>query len=183
MTANSRFELERVFSHSRDQPSTHMKRWVCALVVVVAWLFAGPHVQSAVTTGRVVAVHDGDTLTVLVDRRQIKVRLANIDAPESKQPWGTRSQQSLAALCFNKDAMLDIQGNDRFGRTIATVRCAGINANSTQVSQGMAWVYDRYASPKSPLYSLQKEAKAAQRGLWSDPHPVPPWEWRRKQRE
>ena len=160
-----------------------MKTRFCALVVLAAWLFAVPHVQSAVTTGRVVSVHDGDTLTVLIDGRQLKVRLADIDAPESKQPWGTRSQQSLAALCFNKEALLDTRGNDRYGRTIAMVRCAGINANSTQVSQGMAWVYERYASPNSPLYSLQKEAKAEQRGLWGDPHPVPPWEWRRKQRK
>ena len=151
--------------------------------VVAAWLFTVPHAQSAVITGRVVSVQDGDTFTVLVDRQQIKVRLADIDAPESKQPFGTRSRQSLAALCFNKEALLETQGEDRYGRTIATVHCAKTNANSAQVRQGMAWVFDRYASPSSPLYALQNEAKAARRGLWGDPHPVPPWEWRRGQRK
>lgn len=154
-----------------------------ALAVLAGWLFAVPHAQSADIAGRVVSIQDGDTLTVLVDRRQIKVRLADIDAPESKQPFGSRSKQSLAVLCFNKETRLETQGKDRYGRTISTVHCAGNNANAMQVRQGMAWVFDRYASPSSPLYDLQNEAKTARRGLWSDPHPVPPWEWRRGQRK
>ena len=128
-------------------------------------------------------MHDGDTLTVLIDRRQVKVRLADIDAPESKQTFGTRSRQSLAALCFNKEARLETQGKDRYGRIVATVYCAEANANAVQVQQGMAWVFERYASRGSPLYALQNEAKAAKRGLWGDPRPVPPWEWRRSQRK
>jgi len=133
--------------------------------------------------GRVVAIQDGDTLTVLVDRRQLKVRLANIDAPESRQPFGTRSKQSLSDLCFKKEARLETNGHDRYGRTIATVYCAGADANAAQVRQGMAWVFDRYASPSSPLYALQNEARTVRRGLWSDPSPVPPWEWRGLQRK
>ena len=129
--------------------------------------------------GVVVAVTDGDTLTVLVAKRQVKVRLADIDAPESKQPFGTRSRQSLAAICFNMEARLETQGKDRYGRTIATVHCAGVNANAEQVRQGMAWVFDRYARRDSPLYAFQSEAQAARRGLWSDPSPVPPWQWRK----
>jgi len=134
-------------------------------------------------TGRVVAIQDGDTLTVLVDRRQLKVRLANIDAPESRQPFGTRSKQSLSDLCFKKEARLETNGQDRYGRTIATVYCAGVDANAVQVRQGMAWVFDRYASSNSPLYTLQNEARAARRGLWGDAAPVPPWEWRQHQRK
>jgi endonuclease YncB( thermonuclease family) len=131
-------------------------------------------------TGRVVAIQDGDTLTVLVDRRELKVRLANIDAPESRQPFGTRSKQSLSDLCFKKEARLQTNGQDRYGRTIATIYCAGVDANAVQVRQGMAWVFARYASPNSPLYALQNEAKQSHRGLWSDTSPIPPWEWRRR---
>ncbi len=133
-------------------------------------------------TGRVVSIADGDTLTVLVAQRQVKVRLADIDAPENKQPFGTRSRQSLAALCFQKDARLETAGQDRYGRTIATVQCAGTDANAEQVRQGMAWVFERYARPDSPLYTIQNEAKAAGRGLWRDPNPVSPWEWRAQKR-
>jgi endonuclease YncB( thermonuclease family) len=132
--------------------------------------------------GRVVAIHDGDTLTLLVAKHQVKVRLADIDAPELKQAFGTRSRQSLAALCFNQEARLETAGKDRYGRTIATVHCAGTDANAQQVREGMAWVFERYARRDSPLYSLQSEAQTAGIGLWSDPQPVQPWKWRQEQR-
>jgi endonuclease YncB( thermonuclease family) len=129
--------------------------------------------------GKVVSVHDGDTLTVLVSREQIKVRLLDIDAPERRQPFGTRSRQSLADLCAGRDARIAEQGKDRYGRTLGRVNCAGLDANGEQVRRGMAWVFERYAPKHSPLYAVQAEARAAKRGLWQDAKPVPPWEWRR----
>ena len=128
---------------------------------------------------RVVSVHDGDTLTVLVDQRQVKVRLSDIDAPELKQPFGSRSKQSLSDLCFGKLAALDVRGQDRYKRTLAQVTCEGRDANTEQVRRGYAWTYTRYAPAGSPLYAMQDEARSAHRGLWSDPTPVPPWDWRR----
>ena len=128
---------------------------------------------------RVVSVHDGDTLTVLVERRQVKVRLTDIDAPELRQPFGTRSRQSLSELCFGKIASLDVRGHDRYKRTIAQVTCDGKDANAEQVRRGYAWTYARFARRDSPLHAIQDEARAAHRGLWSDPAARPPWEWRR----
>lgn len=128
---------------------------------------------------RVVSVHDGDTLTVLIRRREVKVRLTDIDAPELRQPFGTRSRQSLAELCFGKMASLGVRGQDRYRRTIAQVTCDGKDANAEQVRRGYAWTYTRFAPPGSPLYAMQDEARAAHRGLWADPAPVPPWNWRR----
>jgi endonuclease YncB( thermonuclease family) len=132
--------------------------------------------------GTVVGIQDGDTLTVLISRKQIKVRLTDIDAPERKQPFGTRSRQSLADLCAGKDAQIEDQGKDRYGRTLGRVLCDGVDANAEQVRRGMAWVYVRYAAKDSPLYAVQAEAKAAKRGLWQDARPVSPWEWRESQR-
>jgi endonuclease YncB( thermonuclease family) len=129
--------------------------------------------------GRVVSVHDGDTLTVLVERRQVKVRLTDIDAPELKQPFGTRSRQSLAELCFGKDATLDVRGQDRYKRTLATVTCAGTDANAEQVRRGYAWTYTRYVRANSPLFAIESEARSAHRGLWADAAAVAPWAWRR----
>lgn len=126
-----------------------------------------------------VSVHDGDTLTVLIEQRQVRVRLTEIDAPELRQPFGTRSKQSLSELCFGKIAELDIRSRDRYGRTLAQVTCAGKDANAEQVRRGYAWTYTRYARRDSPLYGLQLEAQAARRGLWDDPGPIPPWAWRR----
>ena len=88
--------------------------------------------------GKVVSVQDGDTLTVLVDRRQARVRLPDIDAPERKQPFGTRSRQSLAELCAGKVARVLEQGKDRYGRTLGRVECAGIDVNAEQVRRGKA---------------------------------------------
>lgn len=143
------------------------------------YLFAA-QAHSAELTGQVVSISDGDTLTLLVDQRQIKVRLADIDAPEAKQPWGTRSRQSLGSLCHGKPATAEPVSQDRYGRTVARVACAGRDAAAHQVSAGMAWVFPRYAPADSPLCPLESEARAARRGLWADPSPVPPWEWRRR---
>ena len=155
-----------------------MKTGIAAVLIALE-LVAIRHAHAETLTGRVVAISDGDTITVLVERRQLTVYLADIDAPESKQAFGTRSKQALSDLCLRKDARLETQGKDRYGRTIATVHCAGRNANAEQVWQGMAWVFDRSAKPDSPLYVFQEQAKAARRGLWSDPRPTPPWEWRK----
>jgi len=80
--------------------------------------------------GKVVKVQDGDTLTVLVDRKQVRVRLVDIDAPERKQPFGTRSRQSLSEICGGKTAQIDDRGKDRYGRTLGRVSCAGVDANA-----------------------------------------------------
>jgi endonuclease YncB( thermonuclease family) len=130
-----------------------------------------------------VSVHDGDTLTVVVDRQQVRVRLTDIDAPELGQPYGTRSRQSLSNLCFGKVASLDVRGRDRYQRTLARVTCAGTDANAEQVRRGYAWTFVRYARPNSPLFSLESEAREAHRGLWQDPSPVAPWEWRYRIRQ
>ena len=138
---------------------------------------------AADVSGKVVSVHDGDTLTVIVDRRQLRVRLIDIDAPELRQPFGTRSRQSLSNLCFGKMASLDVRGRDRYNRTLARVSCAGADANAEQVRRGYAWTFVRYARADSPLFVLEKEARTAHRGLWQDPYPVAPWEWRRNVRD
>ncbi len=129
-------------------------------------------------TGKVVAVADGDTITVMRDLVPVKLRLLEIDAPEKKQAFGAVSKQSLSDLCFNKTATLIEKGRDRYGRTLARVSCEGVDANAEQVRRGMAWVYDRYVTDRA-LYAVQTEARDAGRGLWADPAAVPPWQWRR----
>ena len=144
---------------------------LCAFALAAA-------VQAGELRGRVVGVADGDTLTVLdAGHQQIKIRLAEIDAPEKRQPFGQRSKQSLSGLCFGRDAVIEDKGRDRYGRVIGRVSCVGIDASAAQVRHGMAWVFDRYVTDRT-LYAIQEEARAARLGLWSDPAPVPPWEYR-----
>jgi endonuclease YncB( thermonuclease family) len=129
----------------------------------------------------VIAITDGDTLRALCDEQQVRVRLADIDAPEHRQPFGTRSRQSLAEMCHRKNAEIRVREKDRYGRMIARVICDGTDANAEQVRRGMAWVYRRY-SRDAALLVVEAEAKAARSGLWVDRKPVPPWEWRRVKR-
>jgi endonuclease YncB( thermonuclease family) len=135
-------------------------------------------VIAAVFIAAVIGISDGDTLTVLHEREPIKVRIAEIDAPEKKQPFGSRSKQALSDLCFGKQAEVTPQKKDRYGRTIARVKCNGNDVSVHQVQGGMAWVFDRYVTDRS-LYQLQDMARAGGLGLWVDAQPVPPWEWRK----
>lgn len=144
-------------------------------------------IAAAVLSCLIVGIADGDTLTARCDaaagqlKQTIRVRLAEIDAPEKAQPFGERSRQHLAQLCFRQRAEVaplpGSAGSDRYGRTVARVACAGLDANADQVRAGMAWVFDRYARDLT-LYDLQAEARRARVGLWTDPDPVAPWQWR-----
>lgn len=143
-------------------------------------VFCGNTFAAGTMDCRVVGIADGDTLTALCpSNQQVKVRLAQIDAPEKAQPFGERSRQSLASLCHGKSVRLDKTGADRYGRTVAQVTCASIDVNAEQVKTGMAWAYPKYVTDPQ-LYKLQKSAQEARAGLWADPSPTPPWEWRKR---
>jgi endonuclease YncB( thermonuclease family) len=131
--------------------------------------------------GKVVKVSDGDTLTVLVERKQIKVRLIEIDAPESRQAFGERSRKSLGEMCAGQQATVSYRARDKYGRVLGRVQCQGLDANAEQVRRGMAWVYDRYVTDRS-LYALQNDARTAHLGLWADKTPTAPWLWRAQQK-
>lgn len=131
----------------------------------------------------VVAIADGDTLTARCgapgEYQQVKVRLAEIDAPEKSQAFGNRSRQHLAALCFQQQATIRPATTDRYGRIVARVECRGQDANLAQVRAGMAWAYTKYQTD-SAFPPAQKTAQTAGVGLWADQTPVSPWEWRRQ---
>lgn len=141
---------------------------------------------AATLEGRVVAVLDGDTITLLdASHRQFRIRLAGIDAPEKKQPFGQRSKASLSGLVFGKSVIVETKKQDLYGRSIGKVLVNGQDANLEQVSRGMAWHYKAYQREQAhvdrALYSdAENSAKAAGRGLWADPAPVPPWEYRHR---
>ncbi|WON74037.1 thermonuclease family protein [Nitrosospira sp. Is2] len=152
-----------------------------AVLVLVPWLtlpdaaFAAPNTEPI--HAQVLQIVDGDSVTVSIDGELVRVRLAEIDAPELDQPFATESRQSLFDLCLWVHAELTSISRDYYGRTLARVECNGVDVNAEQVRRGLAWVKNQAATDKK-LHRLQEEAKAAKRGLWAFDSPTPPWEWR-----
>lgn len=149
-------------------------------VIFFIFIMLAHPVVGETLTGKVIKVADGDTLTVLTpEKNRVKIRLIEIDAPERRQAFGNQSRQSLAKICFGKQASVEFDKKDRYGRILGRVFCEGIDANKEQVKLGMAWVYDKYVTDHS-LYAFQNVAKHSKIGLWRDSRPVPPWIFRRR---
>lgn len=129
----------------------------------------------------VVAVTDGDTIKARCGEpgayAQVTIRLAEIDAPEKRQSFGNRSKGALSGLCMEVQAAIRPVTRDRYGRTVARVECRGQDASAAQVRQGMAWAFTRYLTDPS-IKVHEDAARNARIGLWADPAPLPPWEWR-----
>jgi endonuclease YncB( thermonuclease family) len=135
-------------------------------------------------SAKVIGITDGDTLKVLTDqRKQVKIRLAEIDTPERKQPWGNKAKQALSDLTFQRMVTVMPVTTDRYGRTVAHLLVSDLNVNREMVRTGNAWVYRKYLRDKS-LLDVEADAKNANQGLWGLPEfqRVPPWEWRRQKR-
>lgn len=140
-------------------------------------LLVSPLAFGQAVTGRVVGVHDGDSITLLTeDKQRLRVRLADIDAPELGQPFGRAAKGELSGLCFNRDAAVVPRLIDQYGRTVGVVTCDGRDASSHMVERGMAWAYRMYLL-RPELLPLEATAKASALGLWAD-SAVPPWEYR-----
>ena len=148
--------------------------------------------QAETFSAKVIAVMDGDTVMVLRDGHKIKVRLANIDAPEvghagmgdkspnsqKDQTFGQQSRDSLLEMVGKKQVQIDSQAVDQYGRIVGLISVDGRNVNQEQVRRGMAWEYSHYHSDKTYI-GLQSEAQQARRGLWTQTSPEAPWQWRK----
>jgi len=131
--------------------------------------------------GKVVGVTDGDTIKVLKDGKQVKIRLASIDCPEKGQPYNQVAKKFTASLVAGKIVKIWPTDTDRYGRTIAFVFVVDKNVNKELLKAGLAWHY-KYYSRDPELAKLEFEARSAKRGLWVEPKAIPPWEWRRGKR-
>jgi len=168
-------------------------------------------VQAEIFSARVIAIMDGDTVLVLRDcaraepetqevprrspcvgAQKIKIRLANIDAPEVghagmggkppnsqiDQAFGRQSRDSLLEMLNKKQVQIDSKAIDQYGRMVGLISVDGRDVNQEQVRRGMAWEYSHYHSDKTYI-GLQSEAQQARRGLWAQTSPQAPWQWRR----
>jgi len=130
-------------------------------------------------SGKVVGVSDGDTIKVLLDGVETKIRFANIDAPEKSQAFGQAAKKFTSDACFGKVVTIRITDIDRYGRSIALVILPnGEILNRNLVASGYAWHYKRYSNDAS-LDDLQTNAREKKLGLWAEANPVAPWEFRK----
>lgn len=155
-----------------------MKRRLITIALLAAllplWAAADPF------TGQCTSVSDGDTITVQSGRQEVKVRLHGIDCPEKDQPGGKEAKAYTERAVLHKSVVIHPTDTDRYGRTVAWVVVGGQSLNAFLVAEGHAWWYQKYAPRERSLGEYQSQAQKARRGLWAKPNPIPPWDWRKK---
>lgn len=149
--------------------------------VFLLLLLTVPNLSSA-WSGKVVGVADDDTITVLRDTEQVRIRLYGIDCPEGGQSFGNKAKKFTSKMVYGRIVEIDHIDTDRYGRIVALVRVNGTFVNAALVQEGLAWVYNYYCTLPfcEEWFVLQIKAKDAKLGLWADPNPIPPWEFRKK---
>ncbi|MDH4085279.1 MAG: thermonuclease family protein [Nitrospira sp.] len=167
----------------------HLRNMCRVLALVFCALFVLSSVACAASTdfaaltwnGSVVGVLDGDTLEVLHTRHAERIRLYGIDCPEKRQAFGKVAKLATSSLVFGQAVTVKPHDTDRYRRVVAEVFLPdGTNLNHQLVKDGWCWWYRKYAPEDTVLEALEREAREAKRGLWVDPQPVPPWEWRKR---
>nr|WP_315520554.1 thermonuclease family protein [uncultured Campylobacter sp.] len=145
-------------------------------LIVRLLLILTPLISLTAEQSKVIKISDGDTIVVLNDKEQTKVRLYGIDAPEKKQNYGQKSRQFLASLIAGQMVEIEPKGKDRYKRTLGIVHYKGQDINAQMVLNGYAWAYVKY----SRIYvDHEKIAREKKRGVWQSSDPTPPWEWRK----
>lgn len=142
--------------------------------LVFIFFALGMHAQAEPVLQKVI---DGDTVIILDQGRTYRLRLLDIDAPESQQAYGKQSRRHLMSLC-TEQITVQATGTDPYGRTLGHLYCNHTDASQYQVAQGMAWFNSRYSS-RAELASLQQQAQQQALGLWQQSNPTPPWVWRK----
>ncbi len=155
-----------------------MKRFCIACIIVfVIFFMIGFFSES--DHKKVISVIDGDTIVIDQNKVKVKIRLAEIDSPENKQPFGIKSKDVLEDKILGKWVVIDGKKKDRDQRIIGKVYLNGRYINQEMVKEGYAWHYPQYSNSKE-LAQIQLNTKKKKLGLWIDKNPVPPWEFRHK---
>lgn len=136
------------------------------------------------TVVKVTKVTDGDTYKAkLPSGKKITVRMEGIDAPEKKQKYGKESTEVLKQLIEGKYINLKVTGIDQYKRILAyTFLTLYQEASFEMVLSGYAWHFEKYNKNEN-LKKAQMMAKVKKIGLWADPNPVPPWDFRKLKKQ
>lgn len=127
---------------------------------------------------RVEAVNDGDTVTCLDTKgRRVRIRMQNIDAPELDQPGGGAARAALVAKLSGGRVRVEGDARDQHGRLLGTLLIDDRDVNREMVADGWAWAFTGFVDDEE-LIAAESAARRARRGLWADPRPLPPSQWR-----
>ena len=144
--------------------------------LVVMWIVAGGALAGQdVMTGKCVKVLDGDTLIIECDKNRRTVNIEGIDAPELGQPWGKEVRGFVRDMVRGQDVKVEVL-EDNGDTVLARVTVNGIDLSEMLVSRGLAWVPE--GSADAELMGMGTKARDLPCGLWMDPEPEPPWEFR-----
>ncbi|MCB1064787.1 MAG: thermonuclease family protein [Verrucomicrobiae bacterium] len=155
----------------------------CAIFGLLVCLASARQISAEIIEGRVIGIHDGDSLTLLTQsQKKHRIRLAEIDAPEEGQKFAELSTKALAGKVFGKWITVKSKVRDQYSRIIGTVLLEGENVNLWMVKQGFAWHYAAY-SEDSDFANAEILARKAKRGIWVNAPPMPPWEFRKRMKQ
>lgn len=151
------------------------------LVLLAVLLWGGnAHAVAADFTAQVSEILAGDVIRVFHDGRHVTIRLNGVDCPEKRQPHGAEAKRFTAFMIFGRTVTVRPLGTDEQGRTIADVVLeSGRILSQELLKEGLAW-WDRRHSRDETLSALEQDARLYKHGLWEDPDPIPPWEWRKR---
>ena len=153
----------------------------CLQIVFLILLFCS-YANSLELVGKVIKISDGDTITLLTDDKvSHKVRLNDIDAPEKKQPFGSKSRDNLASYIAGETVTVKYKSKDKYGRVLGTIYFDNLDINLQQIKNGYAWVYKQY-SKNQTYYKEEQKARELKKGLWHDKNPIAPWEFRKQKK-
>jgi micrococcal nuclease len=157
-----------------------IKKISLTIILIILASISLAHAATEIN-GKVIGIADGDTITILQDRTQYKIRLYGIDCPESHQDFGTRAKQFTSDLVYGKQVIVVQQDVDRYGRMVGIVYAEDLCVNQEIIKNGFAWVYQRYCNVSmcKDWVKLEEQARNSKIGLWSHPNPIPPWDFRK----
>ncbi|MFA5905169.1 MAG: thermonuclease family protein [Desulfobacula sp.] len=138
--------------------------------------------QGKIQPVTVIGVMDGDTIKVILNGKEEKIRLYGIDSPEKKQAYGQAATAAIKQILTDREINIKIMDVDRYGRSVAIVYADGKSANEIMVKAGYAWVYPQYCKMQvcRDWKGYEGDAKGLKMALWEDTNPEPPWDWRKK---
>ena len=154
---------------------------IFTILLLSGLIFAAPPKVVEELSGKIVSITDGDTIKVLVGKESVTIRLEGIDAPEKSQSFGSKSKDALATMVFGQTVTVKKTGKDQYSRSLGFVFVDDLDVNAQMIQDGWAWHFKKY-NDEERLAVLEDEARNEKRGLWADPNPLAPWEFRARKK-